>query len=64
MLESVFKLGCKPQACNYIEKETLTQVFSCDPSEIFENTFLTEHLRASASEKNTFYSNLWIQIVV
>ena len=26
-----------PQACNLIKKETLTQVFSCEFSEVFKN---------------------------
>ena len=29
---------------NFIKKETLTQVFSCEFCEIFKNTFFTEHL--------------------
>ena len=33
-----------PQACNFIKKETLAQVFSCEFCEIFKNTFFTEHL--------------------
>ena len=31
--------NCRPQACNFIEKETLAQVFSCEICEIFKNTF-------------------------
>ena len=27
------------RACNFIKKETLAQVFSCDFCEIFKNTF-------------------------
>ena len=38
------------QACNFIKKEFLAQVFSCEFCEIFKNNFLTEHLRATASE--------------
>ena len=33
--------------CNFIKKETLAQVFSCEFWEIFKNTFFTEHLRAT-----------------
>ena len=33
------------------KKEVLTQVFSCEFCEIFKNTFFTEHLRATASER-------------
>ena len=38
-----------PQGCNFIKKEALTQVFSCEFCEISKNTFLTEHLRTTAS---------------
>ena len=40
----------KPQACNFIKKETLAQVFSCEFCETSKNTFFTEHLWATASE--------------
>ena len=36
-------------ACNFIKKETLTQVFSCEFYEISKNAFFTEHLWATAS---------------
>ena len=39
--------------CNFIKKETLAQVFSCEFCEIFRNTFFTEHLWTTASEVNT-----------
>ena len=39
-------------ACNFIKKETLVQVFSCEFWEIFKNTFFTEHLEATASRRN------------
>ena len=35
---------------NFIKKETLVQVFSCEVSEISMNTFFTEHIRATISE--------------
>ena len=38
-------------ACNFIKKESLAQVFSCEFCEISKNTFLTEHLRATTSAK-------------
>ena len=34
-----------PKACNFIKKDSLTQVFSCEFWEISENTFFTEYLR-------------------
>ena len=42
------------EACNFIKKESLAQVFSCEFYEIFKNTFSTEHLRAIASLTPTF----------
>ena len=40
--------------CNFIKKETLTQVFSCEFCEIYKNTFSREQLWATASPR---YSN-------
>ena len=40
----------RPEACNFIKKGSLTQVFSCTFCEISRNTFFTEHLRTTASE--------------
>ena len=37
-------------SCNFIKKETLTQVSSCEFYEISKNTFFTEHLWATASK--------------
>ena len=31
-------------ACNFIKKETVVQVFSCEFCEIFTNTFFIKHL--------------------
>ena len=39
----------KTQACNFIKKETLAQVLSCEFCEISKNTFFTEHLRTTVS---------------
>ena len=41
--------GLRPEACNFIKKETLAQVFSCEFCEISKNTFFTEHLWTTAS---------------
>ena len=38
-----------PEACNFIKKETLAQVFSGEFCEISQNTFSTEHPQATAS---------------
>ena len=45
-------------ACNFIEKETLAQVFSHEFSEISKNTFFTEHLRGTASRETKKQTNL------
>ena len=47
-LEVFYKKGFL-KASNFIKKETLTQVFSCEFCQISKNTFFTEHLRATAS---------------
>ena len=49
----------QPEACNFIKKGTLTQVFSCEFCEISKNTFFTEHIWATASEKSSYshYNN-------
>ena len=35
----------RPEACNFIKKETPAQVLSYESREIFKNTFFIEHLR-------------------
>ena len=37
-------------ASNFIEKETLTEVFSCEFYKVFSHIFLTEYLRVTASD--------------
>ena len=34
---------------NFIKKDTLAQMFSCELGKIFKNTLFTEHLRTTAS---------------
>ena len=43
----------RPQACNFIKKETLAQVFSCEFCKIFKNTFFTEQLWTTDSAMRT-----------
>ena len=40
---------CKKRPANFIKKEPLPQVFSCEFCEISKNTFFTENLRTTAS---------------
>ena len=50
MLESLFNEAAALQACNFIKKETPTQVFSCEHCEIFRNTYFEKHLWTAAFE--------------
>ena len=38
------ELFCLPQACNFIKKDTLAQMFLCDFCQMFKNTLFIEHL--------------------
>ena len=40
------------QVCNFIKKESLAQVFSCEFCKISKNTFYTEHFRTTAPGLN------------
>ena len=42
----------RPQACNFVKKENLAQVFSYEFCEISKNTFFTEQLWVTASVHN------------
>ena len=56
-------LGLRAQACNFIKKECLAQVFSCEFCEISKNTFSTEHifLQLISDHQETYYlMNLYI----
>ena len=39
LCQSLFYIKLQAEACNFTEKKTLAQVFSCEFSEISENTF-------------------------
>ena len=54
LYQSLFLI--KPQACKFIEKETLTEVLSSEFRKIFKNTFFTEQPWATAS--GPFYKHL------
>ena len=41
--------GVSFETCNFIKKENLGEMFSCEFCEIFSNPFFTEHLRTTAS---------------
>ena len=44
LYQGLFLISCRPKACNFIKKEALAQVFSCEFCEIFKNTFFYKHL--------------------
>ena len=56
---STLSWDLRPTACNFIKKETLTQVFSCEICKIFKNTFFTEHLRMTASVLTLFRMDIF-----
>ena len=46
-------------ACNFIKKDTLTQVLSCELCEISKKTFSTEHVRTAASVQFSIRSKVF-----
>ena len=48
-----FLIKLKAKACNFIKKETLTQVFPCEFFEISKNTFFAEHIWTTDSASQT-----------
>ena len=51
LCQSLFFNEVPGGACNFIKKEALAQVFSCEFCEISKNAFLTERVWATASWK-------------
>ena len=47
------------EACNFIKKETLAQMFSCEFCEISKNTYFTEHLWTTASVSWWIFQNIF-----
>ena len=45
-----FLIKLQAWVCNFIEKDTLIQVFSCEFCEISKNTFFKEHLWTTPSD--------------
>ena len=56
-----FSFLIKLQALNFIKKENLTQVFSCEFCKISKNTFFKEYPRETASRHETYWSNSSIE---
>ena len=53
----------KLHACNFIKKETLAQVFSCEFFKIFKNTLFTEQLWRTASVSLTIQALSLVNLV-
>ena len=56
------------EACNFIKKETLAQVFLSEFCDLFKNIFLTEHIQVTASDVQMqvvviYNLNLFLQFV-
>ena len=47
MCWNLFLIGCRPEGVQLYQKETPTEVFSCEHCEIFKNTYFEKHLRAN-----------------
>ena len=52
MCQSLFFNKKKPQAYNFIKKETLAQLFSCEFCKISENTLSYRTTPVAASDEN------------
>ena len=58
-----FLYSCRPEAGNFIKKETLAQVLFCEFCEISKNTFFTEVLWTTAYEQTSVRSKRpWVDI--
>ena len=53
----------RPKACNFIKKETLAQVFSCEFCELSKNSSFTEHLQATAFAFKVHWVLSFIRII-
>ena len=53
--------ACAEVSFNFIKKETLSQVLSCEFCEISKNTIFTEHLRTTVSV--SIYINKYICLI-
>ena len=57
------KIG--PQACNFIKKETLAQVFSCEFCKVSKNIVFIEHLRATTFQLVTcIWRWYWVVVTI
>ena len=50
-----FLIKLQVEACNFIKKDVLTEVYSYEFCKIFKNTFFTEHFQMTASMHYQFH---------
>ena len=50
----------QPEACNFIEREALAQVFSCEFCEILENTYFCRTPLVAASDTISVKISIWM----
>ena len=51
-------------ACNFIKKQILTRVFSCEFCEISKSTFFTEYLRTTALEYIRLHLHIHVKYIM
>ena len=64
LCQSLFFNKVAGAACNFIKKETLAQVFSCEFCEISKNTFFYRTPPVALSEDNTIQSSISVYFVI
>ena len=57
-----FLIKFQASACNFIKKQSLAQVFSCEFCDIYKNTVLTKHFRTTASTNSETYFEFQISV--
>ena len=60
----LIKLQAEAGACNFINKEDLTRVFSWEFCEISKNTFFAEHLWAASEEHLRTVASVFLETVL
>ena len=53
-----FLIKLQVEACNFIKKETLAQVFSCEFCKVSKSNFSTKQLRVTASDKYLIFLSI------
>ena len=62
LCQSLSLVKLKVSACNFIKRESLAQVFSCEFCKISKNSFFIKHFRATAS-KCSVLQKQWLTVL-